>query len=94
MNKKSRHRSSQGRSRDEIEKTILNLQQVKEETDGETVYLNNLVQAKKRVVVKLLNNEEIEGWIEYYDKHFIRLTRQGEPNMFVYKNQIKYIVEC
>lgn len=94
MNKKSRHRSSQGRSRDEIAKTILNLQQVEEETDGETVYLNNLVQAKQRVVVKLLNNEEIEGWIEYYDKHFIRLTRQSEPNMFVYKNQIKYIVEC
>ena len=94
MNKKSQHRGSQGRSEDKIAQAILSFQPVEEQTYGETVYLSNLVQEKKRVVVKLLNNEEIEGWIEYYDKHFIRVTRHRKPNMFVYKNQIKYIVEC
>ena len=44
-------------------------------------------------MVKLLNNEEIEGWIEYYDKRFIRVTRNRDANMFIYKHQIKYIRE-
>jgi sRNA-binding regulator protein Hfq len=44
-------------------------------------------------MVKLVNDEEIFGWIEYYDRSFIRITRDKVPNVFVYKDQIKYIVE-
>ena len=38
-------------------------------------------------------NEEYEGVIEYYDARFIRLTREGKPNMFLFKHDLKYIAE-
>ena len=36
---------------------------------------------------------EVAGVIEYYDQSFIRLTRDGEPNLFIFKHEIKYIQE-
>ncbi len=39
------------------------------------------------------DGEEVTGVIEYYDQSFIRLTRQGEPNLFIFKHDIKYITE-
>ena len=35
----------------------------------------------------------MRGWIEYYDQKMIRLTREGEPNLFIYKHDILYISE-
>lgn len=93
LSRKSRRKNAPGRSRDGISEAILRSHQVEDQTHAESLYLNNLVRDKRRVVVKLLNNEEIEGWIEYYDKRFIRVTRNREANMFIYKHQIKYIRE-
>ena len=93
LNRKSRRKNAPGRSRDGISGAVLRSHQVENQTHAETLYLNNLVRDKRRVVVKLLNNEEIEGWIEYYDKRFIRVTRNRDANMFIYKHQIKYIRE-
>jgi host factor-I protein len=39
------------------------------------------------------DGEEVRGVIEYYDLSFIRLTREGEPNLFIFKHDIKYIQE-
>ncbi|MFI5175587.1 MAG: RNA chaperone Hfq [Terriglobia bacterium] len=62
-------------------------------TNAEYQYLSGLVQSKARVVVKLMNGETVEGWIEYIDRNFIRLTREGQPNLFIYKHDIKYLEE-
>ena len=43
--------------------------------------------------VKLTDNQEIDGILEFYDDGFIRLTRDGEPNLFLYKHDIKYLFE-
>ena len=43
--------------------------------------------------VRLSDNQEVEGIIEFYDATFIRLTRDGEPNLFLYKHDIKYLYE-
>jgi len=43
--------------------------------------------------VKLATGETLHGWIEYYDQKMIRLTREGEPNLFIYKHDILYIAE-
>lgn len=64
-----------------------------ENTNAEAQYLLGLVQSKTPVVVKLISGETLEGWIEYMDKNFIRLTRRDQPNLFVYKDQIKYVLE-
>jgi host factor-I protein len=45
------------------------------------------------VKVKLTGGEEVTGTIEYYDQSFIRLTRAGEPNLFIFKHDIKYLQE-
>jgi host factor-I protein len=45
------------------------------------------------VAVKLATGETVRGWIEYYDQKMIRLTREGEANLFIYKHDILYIAE-
>ena len=35
----------------------------------------------------------LRGWIEYYDRRMVRLTREGAPNLFIYKHEIAYIAE-
>lgn len=64
-----------------------------EQTLEEVKYLKRLVDARTTVRVRLSSNEEIEGIIEFYDESFIRLTRQGAPNLFLYKHDIKYLSE-
>ena len=43
--------------------------------------------------VKLVDGEVVRGWIEYYDRNMIRLTREGAPNLFIFKHEIMYIAE-
>ena len=43
--------------------------------------------------VKLRDGETVSGWIEYFDDRMIRLTREGKPNLFIYKHQIRTITE-
>ena len=94
MNKRLPRRTFRStKSRDGVSETVLRLPRVQEQTHAETLYLTHLVQEKTPVIVKLVNDDEISGWIEYYDKDFIRLTRDNAPNVFIYKEQIKFIIE-
>jgi host factor-I protein len=43
--------------------------------------------------LKLVSGETISGWIEYYDRNMVRVTRDGAPNLFIYKHEIMYIAE-
>jgi len=45
------------------------------------------------VRVKMVDGEEVVGVIEYYDQSFIRVTRDREPNLFIFKHDIKYLQE-
>jgi len=56
-------------------------------------YLKHLIEAATPVRIKLTDGEEVLGTIEYYDHSFIRLTRTDGPNLFIYKHEIKYLVE-
>jgi host factor-I protein len=64
-----------------------------EHTLEETKYLKHLIDGKIPVCVKLSDNEEIRGVVEYFDQRFIRVTREGAPNLFVFKHDIKYLYE-
>ena len=59
----------------------------------ESEYLRRLTDEHTPVVVHLRTGENFSGHIEYYDRRFIRLTRVGAPNLFIYKNDIKYLSE-
>jgi host factor-I protein len=64
-----------------------------EHTFEESKYLRRLIENSTTVRVKLSNNEEVSGVVEYYDASFIRLTRLGQPNLFIFKHDIKYMIE-
>ena len=55
-----------------------------EETFEEANFLKALGEKQKQVSVKLMDGQTVSGWIEYYDKHMVRLTRQGAPNLFIF----------
>ncbi|HTV14635.1 MAG TPA: RNA chaperone Hfq [Acidobacteriaceae bacterium] len=63
------------------------------ETGQEALYLRSLSERQVPVHVRLRDGETVSGWIEYFDDRMIRLTREGKPNLFIYKNQIRTISE-
>jgi host factor-I protein len=64
-----------------------------EQTFQEVKYLKHLIESRTPVRVRLTDNQELDGVIEFYDKHFIRITREGAPNLFLFKHDIKYFHE-
>ena len=81
--KKPRTERSAGRRR----------QAAAETTYRETEYIDWLSKNRIPVVVKLVGGEEARGWIEYFDRDVIRLTRSGATNLFIFKNRVKYLYE-
>jgi host factor-I protein len=63
------------------------------ETGQEALYLKSLSDRQVTVTVKLRDGEVVSGWIEYFDDMMLRLTRDGKPNLFIYKSQIRTITE-
>ena len=63
------------------------------DTGQETLYLRSLSDRQVNIQVKLRDGETVRGWIEYFDEGMLRLTREGKPNLFIYKHQIRTITE-
>jgi len=57
------------------------------------LYLRSLSDRQVNVAIKLRDGETVRGWIEYFDEGMLRLTREGKPNLFIYKHQISTITE-
>jgi host factor-I protein len=64
------------------------------ETGQEALYLKSLSDRQIQVSVKLRGGETVRGWIEYFDDAMLRLTRDGKPNLFIYKHQVETITEA
>jgi host factor-I protein len=64
-----------------------------DDTGMEAGYLKQLGEKQTQVSLKLLSGETVRGWIEYYDVAMVRLTREGAPNLFIFKHEIMYISE-
>ncbi len=62
-----------------------------ETTNAENFYYQKQMQSKTLMVVVLQDGEEIHGVIEWYDRNCLKLLRDGEPNLVVYKPSIKYL---
>ena len=62
-----------------------------ESTGAETNYLHKNMEAKTPMVIRLVGNEEVRGWIEYYDRDMIKINRAKPPHLFIRKENIKYI---
>ena len=64
-----------------------------DQTFEEVKYLRHLIDDRVPVRVRLSDNQEVDGVVEFYDATFIRITRSGQPNLFLYKHDIKYLYE-
>ena len=64
-----------------------------DDTHQEAAYLKALGEKQTPVAIKLMDGEVVRGWIEYYDRRMVRLTRDGGPNLFIFKHEIAYIAE-
>ena len=64
-----------------------------EDTFEEANFLKSLGEKQRPVSVKLMDGQTVRGWIEYYDKNMVRLTREEKPNLFIFKHEIMYIAE-
>ena len=63
------------------------------QTLEEPRHLTELVETRKSVRVHITTGESFEGTIEYWDAGFVRLSRTDGPNLFIYKQDIRYIAE-
>ncbi|MGO9863182.1 MAG: Hfq-like protein [Terriglobales bacterium] len=64
-----------------------------DDTFEEATYLKALGEQQRAVSLKLADGEVVRGWIEYYDKNMVRVTREDGPNLFIFKHEIVYIAE-
>jgi host factor-I protein len=62
-----------------------------EQTNAENFYYQKQMQSKTPMVIVLRDGEEVHGYIEWYDKHCIKLNRNGAANLMIYKPAIKYM---
>ena len=62
-----------------------------EQTNAEEFYFLKQMAAKTPMVVILDNDEELRGWIEWYDKGAIKLNRTSGPNLLIQKHVIRYM---
>ncbi len=62
-----------------------------EQTHAENFYYQKQMQSRTPMVVVLQDGETVQGIIEWYDKTCIKLSRNGQSNMLIYKASIKYM---
>lgn len=62
-----------------------------EVTHAENFYWVKQMQSHTPMAVVLEDGEVLRGTVEWYDRDCIKLTRQGNPNLLVFKRVIKYV---
>jgi len=62
-----------------------------DQTNAENFYYVKQMQAKTPMVFVLHDGEKLRGVIEWYDKSCLKVNRDGEPNLLLYKPNIKYM---
>ena len=65
-----------------------------EQTHAENFYYQKQMQTKTPMVIVLRDGDSMQGVIEWYDKSCIKVIRNGQPNVLIYKSAIKYIFKA
>jgi len=64
------------------------------ETNAEIFYYKKQMDAHTVMVIVLLDGEEIEGTIEWYDRDALKVNRKSQPNILLLKHNIKYMYKA
>ncbi len=62
-----------------------------EQTNAEEFYYLKQMQARTPMVLRLINGDELRGWIEWYDKAAIKFHRHDAPNLLIPKSSILFL---
>ena len=62
-----------------------------EQTNAENFYYIKQMSSQTPMTIIMNDGEELRGVIEWYDKDCIKVNRDREPNLLVYKQFIKFI---
>ncbi len=62
-----------------------------EQTNAESFYYLKQMQNRTPMVVVFQDGQELRGIIEWYDKSCIKVNRDAEPNLLVFKHAIRYM---
>jgi host factor-I protein len=65
-----------------------------DQTNAENFYYIKQMQSKTPMTFVLKDGEMLKGTIEWYDKSCLKINRDGEPNLLVYKSNIKYMYKA
>ena len=60
-------------------------------TNAEAFYYLKQMNTQTPMVVVLNDGEELRGQIEWYDRGCLKVHREGEPNVLIYKHAIKLL---
>jgi sRNA-binding regulator protein Hfq len=64
------------------------------ETNAEIFYYKKQMDAHTVMCIVLLDGEEIEGTIEWYDRSALKINRRDAPNILLLKHHIKYMFKA
>jgi sRNA-binding regulator protein Hfq len=64
------------------------------ETNAEIYYYKKQIDSHTLMVIVLLDGEEIEGTIEWYDRDALKVNRKNAPNVLLLKHNIKYMFKA
>lgn len=62
-----------------------------EQTSAEAFYYLKQMNTQTPMVVVLDDGEQLRGHIEWYDRGCLKVHREGEPNLLVFKHTIRYL---
>ena len=62
-----------------------------DQTNAENFYYVKQMQSKTPMAITLKDGEVIKGVIEWYDRSCLKVNRDGDPNLLLYKSNIKYM---
>ena len=65
-----------------------------EQTNAENFYYLKQMQSKTPMTIVLKDGEVLKGIIEWYDKTCLKVNREGEPNLLLFKTNIKYMYKA
>jgi len=65
-----------------------------DQTNAENFYYLKQMQSKTLMTIVLKDGETLKGIIEWYDKTCLKVNREGEPNLLIFKSNIKYMYKA
>jgi host factor-I protein len=89
-----RPRLNEAKSSSQAARTTRKKQVPPERTNAEAFYYLKQMNNRTSMKVILTDGEILEGHIEWYDKHCLKINREAGPNLLVMKSCIKYMYKA